>query len=145
MKDRKHQKPEIKPCPFCGSKPKWMHIPLKVAAPEIPNAFWSLTCVNRECHICPGASGDTKAEAIAAWNHQTVDGKIAHLLREVTELRKSPGDIMEAADVLILLLGISALENHTIEDLVNACNAKMDINEKRQWGKPDAEGVHHHL
>lgn len=57
------------PCPFCGTTPRFLRIPASLAAPEIDRAFWSLSCrKNSECLAFPSASGDTKAEAVEAWN-----------------------------------------------------------------------------
>jgi hypothetical protein len=77
---------------------------------------------------------------------QTLDGKLTHLVREANELRGTPEDVMEWADVLILLLGAAHKRCLTAQDLINAARIKLRINEQRQWpAEPDAEGVYHHL
>jgi hypothetical protein len=76
---------------------------------------------------------------------QSLDGKLAHMVREICELRADPDDNMEWADVLILLLGAAAWHGLTIDDLLQAAQTKMGINENRQWGPADPEGIHHHI
>lgn len=76
---------------------------------------------------------------------QTHDAKIAHLIQEAGELRNAPRDLSEWADVLILFLGAAALQQINAAQLIESAHCKMDINERRQWSKPDAQGVYHHL
>ena len=47
-----------------------MRIPDKLVKPELPKGFWSLACPGkpRGCTGMPHSYGDTKGEAIAAWN-----------------------------------------------------------------------------
>jgi hypothetical protein len=60
--------PATLPCPFCGSKPKFHHIPKGDALPEIDHAYWSLSCQNLSCTAEPMSFGGTKAEAAINWN-----------------------------------------------------------------------------
>lgn len=76
---------------------------------------------------------------------QTLQGKLAHLQREVRELQAAPGDSMEWADVLILLLGAAEMQGMSVADLVDAARIKMAINERRSWGPMDAEGCFGHV
>ncbi len=76
---------------------------------------------------------------------QTLQGKLTHLQREVKELQASPGDSMEWADVVILLLGAAEMRGMSVADLVDAARIKMGINERRSWGPPDAEGCCSHV
>jgi hypothetical protein len=61
------KKTVLKPCPFCGQKPKRRRI--TDHGPELPEPFWSVACSNRHCSI-PCASGDTRQEADKAWNRR---------------------------------------------------------------------------
>lgn len=65
--------PEALPCPFCGAKPKFTFIDENTARPELPNAYWSLGCPGKPiaCTGNPMSFGDTKSEAITAWNSRT--------------------------------------------------------------------------
>jgi len=76
---------------------------------------------------------------------QTLDSKLAHLQREVAELRAAPTDLTEFADCLILLLGCAAVLRITPARLLQAAQDKMDVNNLRRWGAPDHEGVRHHI
>jgi hypothetical protein len=76
---------------------------------------------------------------------QGLEGKLAHMMREIHELRAAPDDNMEWADVFILLLGAAACHGLTIDDLLRAAQTKMGINENRQRGPADSEGIHHHI
>ena len=66
---------------------------------------------------------------------------VKHLAREVGELAESQ-DPAEAADCLILLLGLAHVQGY---DLMAEAQHKMEINRRRKWGKPDAEGVVEHI
>lgn len=70
---------------------------------------------------------------------------LAHLAREVEELRADPDDLSEFADVLILTLGAAAKQGFTPEQLLTAAHQKMDVNNLRRWSAPDAEGVCQHV
>lgn len=64
---------KIKPltCPFCGRIPKFTHITASLAAPELDNAFWSLSCSDKSnCTVYPAAYGDTRPKAVRAWNQR---------------------------------------------------------------------------
>lgn len=50
----------------------------------------------------------------------------------------------EYADCLILLLGSAKRFGFTANELLNYCFRKMEINEKRNWGEPDENGVYKH-
>jgi NTP pyrophosphatase (non-canonical NTP hydrolase) len=73
--------------------------------------------------------------------YQRVEGVVEHLAREVQELADTH-DPAEAADCLILLLGHADIMGY---DLLLAARIKMEINRRRQWGKPDAYGVVEHV
>jgi hypothetical protein len=76
---------------------------------------------------------------------QTVDSKLHHLGRELKELQDNPADLHEWADVVILLLGAAGCRGLMADDLIQSAHDKMDINEKRQWGPADSQGVCHHI
>ena len=61
----------LKPCPFCGSKPKTSRI--VDHGPELPEPFWSVACSKKPCHGDALAFGDTRREAIQNWNRRRSD------------------------------------------------------------------------
>ena len=77
--------------------------------------------------------------------NQSVHSKLVHLKREVDELIQAPDDAHEWADCLLLILGAASKAGFTPETLLRHADAKMEINESRSWGEPDADGIHHHL
>jgi NTP pyrophosphatase (non-canonical NTP hydrolase) len=87
-----------------------------------------------------GAWGDATFGAA-----QTVPGILAHLRRELAELTDAatPENVREeAADVLILLLGLAHQSGF---DLLQEGERKLAINQARTWAPPDAEGVISHV
>jgi hypothetical protein len=72
---------------------------------------------------------------------------VEHLRRELTELAEAAAAerwdrfAEEAADVLSLLL---ALAHRNGVDLAAALAAKFEVNRRRQWEPPDADGVIEH-
>lgn len=75
-----------------------------------------------------------------------------HLKKEVgetiEELEKPQIDkeklLFEYADCLILLAGSAKRAGITSDQLLSYSFKKMEINEKRDWGKPDENGVYLH-
>lgn len=83
--------------------------------------------------------------AIPTFPNATPDSWCAHIQKEAQELRDDPSDIIEAADLLILVGGLVVKQGFTIRDLENAVRQKLEINKKRVWGEPDADGVVEHV
>lgn len=86
----------------------------------------------------------------ATFGQATPLSKLAHLRKELVELEVEIGSDLsfgaeeEYADCFLLLYG-SAIKYGMTWDTINlAISRKMDKNEKRKWGKPDAEGVVEH-
>lgn len=96
-------------------------------------------------------------EEITAWQRKTFPGgdtesKIAHLREEVEELSTAVhfgyGDVVvgeEFADCFLLLFGAASAYGFTYKQICDAIDRKMDINKKREWGKPDKNGVVKHI
>lgn len=85
----------------------------------------------------------------AQWSNKTfvgqeLSGKFAHLRKEVDELEADPRDIMEYADCYSLLVDIAAKNNIFLSDIHYAAIKKLEINKKRKWGKPNADGSVEH-
>lgn len=78
----------------------------------------------------------------ATFPHATAKSIATHLYREAKELLDDPDDPMEAADVFILVLQLCGWHGAS---LMEVARVKMEINYKRTWGKPDADGVVEHL
>ena len=72
-------------------------------------------------------------------------GSLYHLREEVDELIDNPSDQEEWADVLTLILDAARRRTISAADLISWSYEKLFKNKKRKWGKPDANGVVHHL
>jgi hypothetical protein len=68
-----------------------------------------------------------------------------HLKLEAQELAERPRDITEMADVLLLLMDTARMAGFDIVKLCQAANEKQAINETREWGRPDENGVCRHV
>ncbi len=73
------------------------------------------------------------------------DGAIAHLAKEVGELADKPFDDWEYADCLMLLLDAASNAGIGADDLLNTAWEKLAINQQREWGEPDENGVVEHI
>ena len=80
--------------------------------------------------------------AFQTFPHQTPHSKMTHLRKEIDELAEDTSDGEEMADCFILLLNLAEMAG---VDLMTEARRKMEINRKRKWGAPDADGVCHHL
>ncbi len=76
---------------------------------------------------------------------QPLSGKFAHLRREIKELEDDPTDLMEYADCYSLLADIAAKNDIYLSDIHSAAIRKLEINKKRKWGKPNADGSVEHI
>lgn len=93
--------------------------------------------------------------SITEWQKKTFGkatalSKIFHLAEELDELvsdlqTNSIGKKLEFADCFILLFGAAASDGMSYEDIIAAIDEKMSINYKRNWGKPEPNGVVHHI
>lgn len=88
----------------------------------------------------------------ATFGQATTLSKLKHLSHEVIELFESveykfdDKDIRhEFADCFFLLFGAAAAHGMSYEDVCAAIDEKFEINKKRKWGKPDANGVVNHI
>lgn len=69
-----------------------------------------------------------------------------HMKKEIDEAIEG-GDIEEFADIMLLLLDAfrKRFPNLPTNDLLDLCEEKIHVCEKREWGKPDKNGVIEHL
>jgi hypothetical protein len=73
-------------------------------------------------------------------------GPLNHLKEEINEALDKPKDILEWADMLLLVLDGYRRENiGTLEDLEMAANTKVIICQNRKWGQMDSNGVVKHI
>jgi len=70
---------------------------------------------------------------------------LRHMREEVDELIADPSDRMEFADVFILLIDSARRSGMTADELLRVAYQKLEINRKRTWGKPNAEGYCKHV
>lgn len=90
---------------------------------------------------------NTLQRELGEWADETFPGEtyinnVTHLRREIEELAANPTDPIEAADCAMLLLVIAHRQGYS---LLEAIREKQQINQAREWGPPDAEGVREHV
>lgn len=87
-------------------------------------------------------------KAVGIWQNETfgylstAEAKFAHLKKEVKELGENLDDPIEAADCVLLILGIAECKGYSLWD---ALQTKFEINKNRKWGLPDADGSVQHI
>lgn len=89
---------------------------------------------------------DSIAEEVITWGQSTFPHVEAHSLaehlrREAHELVEDSTNASEQADIFILLVQIA---HRTGVDLAEAVREKLEINKRRTWKAPDAQGVVEH-
>jgi ParB family chromosome partitioning protein len=80
----------------------------------------------------------------AAWSQETFGtdqergpiGPLKHLAKEAVEAQADITDRSEFADCLILTFDAARRAGMTLDDLINAANAKLEKNRNRVWAKP---------
>jgi len=74
---------------------------------------------------------------------------VNHLQEEVQELKadieNGKYSLDEIADCYLLLIAVCNKCGLEYEDVVNAIDAKMEVNYTRQWGKPNDKGYVKHI
>lgn len=63
-------------------------------------------------------------------------GPLDHLKKEIEEALANPGDITEFADLLLLVFDAARRAGHRYWELKHAVIDKLNINQRRKWGKP---------
>lgn len=96
-------------------------------------------------------------ERISKWQNklfpsQTPMSKLCHLEDETKELKNEIMEVLnrdkikeEFADCFILLFGAADVEGLKYDDICRIIDEKMEVNYKREWGKPDSRGVINHI
>ena len=101
-------------------------------------------CTRATCpcfhHARPGPTLDRAAEAYLGWARATFPGEdlpaiAAHLAEEARELKASPLDPEEMADVFLMVVWLA---HNAGVNLAAAALAKLEVNRGRQWQRgPD--------
>lgn len=76
---------------------------------------------------------------------RTMHSILSHLKSEIEELEAAPKDIMEFADCFMLLLDAASFQDIYMSDIWRAIGEKLEINKKRDWGNPNADGFVEHI
>lgn len=67
--------------------------------------------------------------------NRTPESTLLKLFEEIGELVNDPSDVMEYADVMIIMLDLAHQNGISARDLLLAIEAKHDINVHRTWKK----------
>ena len=70
-------KTELKPCPFCGTKPH------PVSADLLTRPCFYYECENKTCHAAEKGWHDTEQEAIDAWNRRPIEESLQSSISEL--------------------------------------------------------------
>ncbi len=92
-----------------------------------------------DCQYEIGVWGD------ATFPRSTPKSVVAHLRREMQELVEETDPVKrrdECADVLMLICQLAHKEGWSLQ---SALRDKFAINQRREWGEPDDEGVVSHI
>jgi hypothetical protein len=101
---------------------------------ELPDGWYILQELQNEMHEWhQDRFGDTPREIV-----------IKKLEEEVGELRDSPGDIYEFADVLLCLIEAAKRAGFLAEEVIEFAWHKLEVNRRRSW-VPHESGIHNHI
>jgi Lar family restriction alleviation protein len=81
---------ELKPCPFCGTKPH----PITADLHTRPCFYYE--CENKTCHAAEKGWHDTEQEAIDAWNTRPIEDALRSRITELEKHIKNAVDDIEA-------------------------------------------------
>jgi hypothetical protein len=83
--------------------------------------------------------------ATKTFPNSNIKSKISHLKKEVIELEEAGDDAAAAEECVDCFLILLHIAEQFQFDLLTEARAKMDVNRKRVWGKPDKDGVVEHI
>lgn len=127
-----HSMDPIKPCRECHD-PVGCHIPGKIDTNSLSlGEFWDL---HAEWSRTTFGSDAERGPA----------GPLAHMAKEIAEVQANPKDLMEYADLLLLLFDACRRAGFNFHQLRRAACEKLKINKARKWGKPNADGSVEHV
>ena len=69
---------------------------------------------------------------------------LIHMKGEIKEVLENPDDIEEWADIIICYMGGFGKTNHTLAELFESVDKKIDKNMKRKW-KYNGRGLYSHI
>lgn len=72
-------------------------------------------------------------------------GPLKHLAKEVREARRKPDDVMEYADMLLLIMNAAHCNGWDGSMLMEAVGLKLKVNRQRKWGALNSEGISEHV
>jgi hypothetical protein len=73
------------------------------------------------------------------------EGPLNHLKKEIDEVLENQDDVEEWADVLLLVLDGMSRVGMSVNYVEDAAWDKLNINKRRKWSPPDADGVSEHV
>ncbi|HNX37050.1 MAG TPA: Lar family restriction alleviation protein [Candidatus Cloacimonadota bacterium] len=82
---------ELKPCPFCGSKPH------HITADLLTRPCFYYECENKTCHASEKGWHDTEQEAIDAWNSRPIEDALRSRIVELEAENERLTKAMEKA------------------------------------------------
>jgi hypothetical protein len=87
------------------------------------------------------------------WSRQTfgpaqrLSGVLDHLAKEIEEVREHPEDVLEWADLLILVFDGALRQGHYPQEIIDAVHEKFGINRERTWPDwrdlPEDQAIEH--
>lgn len=99
------------------------------------------------------ATIESLANNLSQWSQATFGpdnvrgpiGPLRHLEKEVQEALAAPGDIMEYADCLTILMDAARRAGFSIQQLIDASNDKIEFNKTRLWPRPTSDEPVFHI
>lgn len=93
-------------------------------------------------HTLEGVWSETAPWSDRTFPQSTPQSIANHLLSEAQELAANPYDTKEIADIALLL---GHLASRLSVDVASVAYQKFEINQKREWGKPNEKGFVEHV
>lgn len=93
-------------------------------------------------HTLEGVWSETAPWSDRTFPQSTPQSIANHLLSEAQELAENPYDAREIADIALLL---GHLASRVDVDVASVAYQKYEINQKRDWGKPNEKGFVEHV
>jgi hypothetical protein len=89
-------------------------------------------------------------DALSKWTSvqfpsRTTSSILNHLKKEIEEIRAEPSDVLEYADVLMLLSDAASYNEISMSEVFKKAFEKLETNKARVWGEVNDEGFVEHV
>ena len=117
------------------------------ASADVDELNAMLDVLQKQCDV------DDLQAKLYAWSSDTFgdatvrgpEGPLNHLRKEIDEVIADPSDVVEFADMYMLVSDAASRAGHKMSDVIRASVDKLAVCETRDWGPVNDQGFSEHI